>query len=129
MKNIYLARFVLLAFVILTAQTAAVSAQTVVFTSRFDSGSFAGDGWTVANGTQTNKWFVGATAGDAGGGTTTNAAYVSNDAAGATYNYNTGATSVVHFFRDVTFPTGEGNIQLNFDVKGNGEGSFCRRCN
>src|SRR5215203_4964870 len=71
----------------------------------FENGAtFASNGWTEVNGSVTNKWFVGNVAGPSAGA---NSAYVSSDPAGATYTYNiAGAISVVHFYRDVTFPAG-----------------------
>ena len=79
---------------------------------------FASNGWTVANGT-INNWYVGTVP----TGFATNSAYVSVDN-GVTHTYNTSGTSVVHFYRDVTFPAGEGNILLTFQWYGLGEASF-----
>jgi hypothetical protein len=89
----------------------------------FESGaSFPLNGWTVVNGTQTNKWFVG----NPGtvGATGTRAAYISNNPAGSLYNYSLTNTSIVHFYTDVVFPAGQTNIQLSFNWKGQGEVSF-----
>jgi uncharacterized repeat protein (TIGR01451 family) len=90
--------------------------------SNFDSGSFAGDGWTVSNGTQVNQWVVGTAAGSSSG-STGNAAYISNDG-GVTNAYTVTATSVVHFYQDVTVPVGESVALLTFDLKGLGESTF-----
>lgn len=90
----------------------------------FENGStFAANGWTVANGTLglNNNWFVGST-GTASAGT--NSAYISNDAAGATYNYNVSQVSTVHFYRDVTFPAGQTVFTLTFKWKCQGEGNY-----
>lgn len=85
----------------------------------FETGTtFALNGWTSVNGAQTNKWFVGNTGVPFAGA---RCVYVSDNAAGTTYNYNLATTSVVHFYRDVTFPAGETNIQLSFRWKGQGE--------
>lgn len=66
----------------------------------FESGtSFAANGWTVVNGSQTNQWHVGIAAVFAG----TRAAYISNTG-GTSNNYDIGASSVVHFYRDITVP-------------------------
>lgn len=96
----------------------------------FESGStFSANGWTVVNGTDSNQWFVGSTATASAG---SNSAYISNNAAGTTYNYLTStsasspatAGSVVHFYRDVTFPAGETNILLSFKWKAGGESTW-----
>lgn len=96
-------------------------AQTVLVSPTGDGGfesgaTFAANGWTVANGTQTNLWYVGA-AGQNGG---TNGAYISSDA-GATNIYNELVTSTVHFYRDVTIPAGQSILTVSFDFRGIGE--------
>ena len=86
----------------------------------FESGSsMATNGWTVVNhaSTANNNWYVGATPVSFAG---TNAAYISNDA-GVTWAYSTTVTSTSHFYRDVTVPSGESKINLQFQWKGNGE--------
>lgn len=84
----------------------------------FESGAtFPTNGWTVVNG-GTNQWYVGATGVPFAG---TRCAYISNTG-GTTYNFDIAASSVVHFYRDITFPAGETNIQLSFRWKGQGEG-------
>jgi hypothetical protein len=83
----------------------------------FENGStFAANGWTVVNGAQTNQWFVGAPGADAG----SNGAYVSNDG-GTTNAYNVNATSIVHFYRDITIPAGTAFLTLTFRVRVEGE--------
>jgi hypothetical protein len=86
----------------------------------FENGAtFAANGWTVVNGA-TNQWFVGSVGVPSSG---SNCAYISDNAAGATYNYST-AASTVHFYRDVTFPAGQTFITLSFKWKAQGEGSY-----
>ena len=86
----------------------------------FESGAdFASNGWTVANGTVTNKWFVGTVP----TGMTNNSAYVSADN-GVTNGYTNNSISVSHFYRDVTFPAGETSITLSFNYKVGGETNF-----
>jgi hypothetical protein len=102
------------------------TAQTTIISPTGDGGfetgtDFASNGWTVANGTVTNKWFLGTVP----SGFTNRAAYISNDAAGATWTYTNTAISVVHFYRQVTFPAGQTDITLSFDWAALGEtGSF-----
>ena len=118
MKKIY--------FLLLTVLFAAFSnAQTTLISPTGDGGfengaTLAANGWTVVNGA-TNQWWVGAVATPSAG---TRSAYISDDVAGATYNYNNGASSTVHFYRDVTFPAGETNITLSFKWKAVGEASY-----
>src|SRR5687767_7218006 len=102
------------------------NAQTVLINPATDGGfelgpDFTSNGWTLVNGSQTNKWFVGTVATPSAG---TNSAYVSDNATGSTYNYIITANSVVHFYKDITFPAGETNIQLTFKWKAQGESTF-----
>jgi len=95
--------------------------QVVVILSNgdFEKGStFAANGWTVVNGSETNKWFVG-TAAKTGG---SNGAYISDDG-GVTNQYTVVELigSVVHIYKDVTFPPGESSIKLTFDWRGVGQ--------
>ena len=86
----------------------------------FENGAtFAANGWTVVNGAQTNQWFVGALGADTG----SNGAYVSNDG-GTTNAYSVNSTSIVHFYRDITIPTGTAFLELTFRVRVQGEGTF-----
>ena len=89
----------------------------------FELGStFAANGWTVVNGSGvTNQWFVGTVPGLFHG---SNSAYVSDDVAGATHNYNGTAGSLVHFYRDVTLPAGETNLAYSYQWYCQGESTF-----
>ncbi|MCX7955367.1 MAG: fibronectin type III domain-containing protein [Bacteroidales bacterium] len=79
--------------------------------------NFELNGWNVSNGTQVNQWVVGTSPNGPSG----NCAYISNNG-GINWNYDISSASVVHFYRDVTFPTGETEIYLSFLIKGMGEG-------
>lgn len=82
--------------------------------------SFSGNGWTVANGTQINKWKLGSTPGGTNIGN--RCAYISNNYSSFNYSGSVYADiSYVYFYRDITFTSGETNVQLLFDVKGIGE--------
>jgi hypothetical protein len=84
----------------------------------FENGAtFAANGWTVVN-NGTNDWYVGTVATYAG----TNGAYISNDL-GVTNTYTVSTAQVSHFYRDVTFPVGEGGI-LSFMWRGYGESGY-----
>lgn len=89
----------------------------------FEAGStFAANGWSSDSGSATNKWVVGPLASGPGSG---NAAFISNSTA-APYaaEYGTGAASVVYFWRDITIPSGESKIKLDFDWIANGESTY-----
>jgi gliding motility-associated-like protein len=80
--------------------------------------------WTLANGTQTNKWVVGtaATAVNAG----TKALYITNNTTTNAHNYanNSGVDSFVHAYRDVFIPNNAEQLDLSFNWKANGEAGF-----
>ena len=89
-------------------------AQTVLISPTGDGGfengsDFPSNGWSFDNGTATNKWFVGTVP----TGFNNNAAYVSNDG-GVTWAFTNTSISVVHFWKDITFPAGESNITMSF---------------
>lgn len=110
-------------------QSVNIIAQTTLISPTGDGGfengaTFVANGWTEVNGAfngSNNNWFVGAVSTPSAGA---NAAYISNDAAGATYNYLVTDVSTVHFWRDITFPAGETNIVLTFKWKTFGEVNF-----
>lgn len=92
-------------------------AQTVLISPTVNNGGFesGATNWTFTNGTETNKWHIdtGATTGFSG----TNAAYISDGAAAPfAHNYSLTSTSTVFFYQDVTFPAGETNINLSFNL-------------
>lgn len=92
----------------------------------FESGAtFAANGWTNTSGNATrNQWVVnnGATAGFSGA----RCAYVSNDRNGTPppFTYSTGAARATHFYRNITIPAGQTDIQLSFNWIGEGESSY-----
>lgn len=98
-------------------------AQTTVLSGTGDGGfetgaTFAANNWTVVNTAQTNQWWVGtAVAGQAG----VRCAYVGT--AAANNNYTATAASIVHMYRNVTFPVGQDLITLYFKYKVRGRSS------
>lgn len=78
----------------------------------FNPGDF-----TLLNGTQPNKWMVGADTGNP-----PNSLYVTND--GVTNGYNVSARSVVFAYKDLIIPAGATTATFQFDWKGMGESSF-----
>ncbi|MFD2720784.1 beta strand repeat-containing protein [Hymenobacter monticola] len=98
----------------------AAQAQTTVFTETFEG---ATSSFTAANGTQPNQWVVGPAGGNGPSTVGTRSAFISNDN-GTTNAYALGTASVTHLYRDVTFPAGEGAVQLSFDWQAGGESTF-----
>ena len=90
---------------------------TMPIAENWDAGTT--NGWTLSNGTQTNKWFVGTATFNSPG----HSLYISNDN-GVTHNYTTNAPSVVHAYRDFTVPTGTTDVNLSFDWKNVGENGW-----
>lgn len=73
---------------------------------------------TLVNGSQTNKWEYGSATGNAA-----NSIYISNN--GGTANaYDTGSSSVVQAYRDITIPAGSTIATLAFDWKADGESTY-----
>ncbi len=89
---------------------------TLPYSITFESGM---SDWNIVNGTQPNIWYVGTATAYAG----SQSVYVSNDN-GVSNNYNVSSTSVVHFYRDVAFPAGPGNLVLDFWWKAQGESGY-----
>lgn len=75
----------------------------------------AAHGFTLANGTQINKWVVGS----ATSNSPSNSLYITND--GTANAFNITSTSVVHAYRDIQMPATIGQLALSFDWKGFGE--------
>ncbi|MBR5983081.1 MAG: fibronectin type III domain-containing protein [Bacteroidales bacterium] len=74
--------------------------------------------WTLANGNQTNKWYIGSAASNGG----SNGLYISNDG-GASNAYSNGSTSYVYAYREINI---EENAVYNveFDWRANGEDNY-----
>ncbi|MCK9336126.1 MAG: choice-of-anchor D domain-containing protein, partial [Candidatus Cloacimonetes bacterium] len=84
-------------------------------TENWESGQ--GD-WMIANGTQTNAWYIGTADPYAGA----NSAYISNDG-GVTNAYTNGSASVTHLYRDIAFDANMLEFPLSFMWKCEGEGT------
>ncbi|KGO91964.1 T9SS type B sorting domain-containing protein [Flavobacterium subsaxonicum] len=72
-------------------------------------------GWSLSNGTQTNKWVVGTATANGG----TQSLYISNDN-GVSNAYTITANSIVHAYRDIQATTID-QLMLSFDWKNAGE--------
>lgn len=81
--------------------------------------AFSANGWTLSNGSQTNKWFIGTT-GASGSGY---GAYISNNN-GASNAYTNNAASAVWFYRDFTVPPYITSCDLNFSLRTTGENTY-----
>ncbi|MCB0524168.1 MAG: hypothetical protein H6576_09345 [Lewinellaceae bacterium] len=114
-------RHFFLTLVLLLTIVGAVRTQTLISPTGaggFENGStFGANGWSVANsGGGPNLWYVGTVP----TGFSNRSAFISNDM-GASYQYDGSSTSVVHFYRDVTFPAGVPSFTLSFNWKCIGE--------
>jgi len=85
----------------------------VVFSEDFEGTSHS---FTIVNGTQTNKWYVGTATKYAG----TKSAYISNNN-GTSNAYTITSSSQVYMYRDVTFPFSRESYNLSFYWKCQGE--------
>jgi len=115
-------------------QAITFNAQTTIISPTGDGGfetgaTFALNGWTATTGTATqNQWVcsTGATTGFSG----SNCAYVTNNTAGTppphTYTISPNGR-VSHIYRNITIPSGETVIILNFNWIGVGEGTTTDR--
>ena len=92
------------------------SVNYTVFSENFEGSTRL---FTSVNGSQTNKWAVGAATANGG----SKSAYISND--GGTSNaYRTSTVSVAHLYHTVTFPVVPSPYTLSFDWKGMGESDY-----
>lgn len=73
-------------------------------------------GWTLNNGTQTNKWALGNAVNNGG----TKSLYIS-ESNGVTNAYNITNTSVSHAYKDFIIPAGATQVELNFDWRSVGQ--------
>ncbi|MDR1225640.1 MAG: leucine-rich repeat protein, partial [Prevotellaceae bacterium] len=97
-------------------------AQTAILSETFEEGSgTALAGWTFANDGQTNRWRVGAVAGNGAAAAGSKAAYISDDE--GSYHYATDSSSVAHLYTDVTLSS-TSSLTISFDWKGSGENGF-----
>ena len=88
--------------------------ERVLFQDDFESGI---GNWTIVNGTQTNQWHIGTATANGG----THSIYISDN--GGLTNTYTASASVVHFYRDVTFPPNVTNITIRYSYKGTHTGN------
>ncbi|MBQ1732445.1 MAG: hypothetical protein II037_09570 [Bacteroidales bacterium] len=87
--------------------------QNVIYSCNFEDAD-ENASWTLANGNQTNKWYIGTAASNGG----ENGLYISNDG-GTSNSYDTGLTSYVYCFREINLDD-NGLFLIEFDWRANG---------
>ncbi|WP_442788007.1 choice-of-anchor J domain-containing protein, partial [Flavobacterium suncheonense] len=85
---------------------------TMNFSDNFEGPS----GFTLVNGTQTNKWVIGTAVNNGG----TSCLYISNNN-GVSNAYTNTATTTVHAYRDIAVPAGVTLMNLSFDWRAQAE--------
>ena len=117
-------------FICFTISFTNLYSQTIILSPSGDGGfetgaTFATNGWTNTSGTATqNQWVV--STGAIAGFSETRCAYVSQNSSSTPppHTYDLGTTRATHFYRNITFPSGETDIILSFNWICRGEGSF-----
>ncbi|MCQ2284982.1 MAG: fibronectin type III domain-containing protein, partial [Bacteroidales bacterium] len=99
--------------------TSAATTQVVTQTPYFTDFSNAQENsmWTLVNGDQTNKWYIGQPT-----GSTDNVMFVSDNGTDAQYNFE--STSVVWAYRDIQFAAAVPEFELSFNWKAEGESYY-----
>ena len=100
-----------------TVTTLSSLAAPVPYTCDFEDAT-ENAAWTLVNGSQTNKWYIGGAVHSSGD----SALYISNNN-GLNNEYNNTSTSVVWAYRDIAFDNSSG-FNLSFDWRCNGESTF-----
>ncbi len=98
-----------------------VQSQTLIIGGANGNGDFenGSTGWTLVNGSQTNKWVVGA---NATPGATGNAIYISSSpSAPYAHQYDVTAPAYSYFYRDIAVPLGTKTFWISYDYISNGE--------
>ena len=94
---------------------------TLPYTCDFED-AIENDKWTLENGTQTNKWYIGVPTDSSSDVNTTeggvNGLYISND--GGASNTYSGTETRVYAYRDILIPDGASDLMLSFDWKAQG---------
>lgn len=99
--------------------TGSFTTSQIPATLNYTEGFEGANEWSLVNGSQANKWFVGTATSNTG----TQSLYISDNASGSTYSYNIGSLSVVQAYRDIAIPDGTTVAELSFDWKAVGEGT------
>jgi len=120
----FIPKVAFITFTLLFCSSNLIKSQSILVSPSGDGGfetgtSFGANGWTAVN-DGSNYWVVGTSTKYSGA----NSAYISNDGTNNTYSNNTKRTS--HFYKDITVPAGEPNIELSFYLQGTGEADYDR---
>jgi uncharacterized protein (TIGR02145 family) len=91
--------------------------QNVIYSCDFEDADENAN-WTLANGTQTNKWYIGTAANNGG----EKGLYISSDA-GISNNYSTSSISYVYAYREIDIEE-TAPYYVEFDWKTNGENNW-----
>jgi gliding motility-associated-like protein len=94
------------------------TAQVPTSLDYFEDFEGANPGWTLNNGTQTNKWVVGT----ATSNSPTHSLYISENN-GTTNTYNGTSNSIVTAYKDLIIPATAEQVHISFDWKATGEGN------
>ncbi|MDL2262893.1 choice-of-anchor J domain-containing protein, partial [Bacteroidales bacterium OttesenSCG-928-I21] len=93
---------------------------TLPYLHDFAAGNAENDNWILANGTQTNKWYIGSTT--SGSNTVSDGLYISNDN-GASNTYSTGFASYTYAYRRISIEQA-GTLSVQFDWRAVGESNW-----
>lgn len=99
----------------ISATTMQILTQTPYFTDFSNAQENAM--WTLVNGEQVNKWYIGQPT-----GSSSNVMFVSNNGTDAAYDFE--STSVVWAYRDIQFSQSVPEFELSFNWKAEGESSY-----
>lgn len=101
-----------------------ISVPRITFHEDWSSGNF--NNWNVVNGTQVNKWYVNENAARTGvtGIVNTYGALISNGASNSAATYTTTSSSIVQFYKDITFSSDVSDVYLSFYYQSSGETQF-----
>ena len=89
--------------------------QNVIYQCDFEDATENAE-WTLANGSQTNQWYIGTAANNGG----SNGLYITNDG-GASNAYDNTSTSYVYAYREINFTE---NAWYNFELDWRGYGQY-----
>ena len=108
---------VALCAILLFFTTFASFGQNVIYSCGFEDDTENAN-WTLANGDQSNQWYIGTAANNGG----EKSLYISSDG-GVSNNYNTSSTSYVYAYRELNIEE-NGLYYISFDWYAQGESSF-----
>ncbi|MCR4828016.1 MAG: fibronectin type III domain-containing protein [Bacteroidales bacterium] len=114
----FLIPMVTLVALLLPGVARAQGAATLPYSTGFETTDDNSD-WSIINGSQTNKWFMGTAAHNSG----SQGLYISDNSSGTTNNYDGTSTSVVFAVRTIDFSVA-GQYAISFDWRCYGESTY-----